>query len=778
MKRLWWMCALMACGDGAAGDAGDGPPRGTDASLIDAAEDLGPPPDDAALDAIVDPDARPLSPSDPPPPEWRSAERAFAAVDPFVGSGGVAYGYAGLTPAAMTPNGLVKLGPDTTRDGVHARVHHFSGYHFDDPQVRGFSHVRLIGTGVPDLGNLRVLPVRDLPADPGRAWEVMDKASERAAPGRYAVTLPDAQVEVALTASTWAGLHRYTATAAGRLWLLVDAAASVEDEGMLAARVAVDGAALRGEITFRGSMSGRTRPSTLFFAGAARPAPVAVESWTAPGVDAGPGATGVALGYDVAAGDVVELDFGVSYLDAIQAARNLETASPGFDAVAQASAAAWAAKLARMQIPADTDEATARMLYTALFQTYRMPTRYDEPGGRYRGLDGEVHATAAPYYTDLSLWDTFRTLHPWLELVDPDVERDVLRSLLAMADDGGTVPRWPAGSSEAGSMIGSSADMLFAGGHAKGLEGVDYQRAFDALMRTAMGPPPPGSIAGGRGSITEYLALGYVPSDTGSGSVSETLEYAYSDWALAGLARALGRPEADALADRGGWYANLYDPDQRLFAPRAQDGTFAAVNPTINYMAGGPYVEGTAWHWRFSAFHDPDGLAALYDGDFLSVLDEFFERSKLALGGRPNPIAPDPYYWHGNEPALHAVWLYAHFEQWAALGRWVRAIQREIYHPAPDGYPGNDDGGTLSAWYLFSAIGLFPIPGSDRYYLGPPLLPDLALDVGGHALRITAPGAPTRATIRRVWADDTLLEGPTIDHATLRAATRLHFELE
>lgn len=317
-------------------------------------------------------------------------------------------------------------------------------------------------------------------------------------------------------------------------------------------------------------------------------------------------------------------------------------------------------------------------------------------------------------------------------------------------------------------MIGSSADLLFAGSAVKGIEGIDYAAAFDALLDHD-----------GRAHIAAYRALGYIPHEDTSGSVSRTLEYAYGDWALANLADHLGRPEAAELRARAGSYANLFDPEQRLFAPRRMDGSFEPVRSTLVYMTDGPYTEGSAWHWRFSALHDPMGLVALYGGmgGFVPVFEEYFRRSGLGDADLDSRI-PDAFYWHGNEPTLHGPWL------WSAIGRpdaaadWLRAVQTQVYHDDPAGMPGNDDGGTLSSWFLFSALGVYPLAGSDTYLLGSPLFPIAEIDTAGGTLTVRAPGASVeRRYVRAVTLDGAPHQGPWLRHADLLGARTLYLRM-
>ncbi len=772
---VWALLALAGCDDGAAG-AADGAPVTADAGALDGgAEADGGRADGAATDAGA-PDAA------PPLPALPTVAAAMDQVDPFIGTGGIAFGYAAETPAAQVPLGMVRVGPDTTLAGNHTPFHHFSGYHFDDTDVRGFSHTHFVGTGATDYGNLRVLPYGALDGDPWDRYVAMVPGSQVASPGRYGVQLVDPAVTVDLAASDRAAVHRYRFTGDQPAHLLIDAAATVAHSADHALIERTD-TGWAGEVTWRGSLTARTRPQTIYFVIEVTGAVDGWQVWDPDGVRDGDRAEGTQAGAVLAvpAGAEVGLRVGISYVDRAGAAGNLQAAAgQPLEAVAEAARAAWARVFGRARFAGGTD-AQQRVVQTALYHTYAMPTLFEDADGRYRGLDGEVHvADGWRHYTDLSLWDTFRTLHPWYELTDPDTERDCLNALLAMADDGGVMPRWPAAASYGKSMIGSSADMLFAGGLAKGIDGVDYDRAFDHLWLHASGDPPPDALFGARGGMVDYLRLGYLPDDVHDGSVSRTVEYVYSDAILAGMAAQLGRDaEAQALAPRAGWYANLYDPAQGLLVPRDADGAFVTVNPTRNYFNDGPYVEGTPLHWTFSVLHDAAGYAALRGGiDVLAAdLRALFENSRLAEG-RPDTRTPDPWYWHGNEPMLHAAWLFQDVGAPADLADWVRAIQRDIYRDTPDGLPGNDDGGTMSAWYLFTAAGLYPIPGTDRYRIGPPLFPLVVLETAGGPLRIEAPGASDAVRyVRGVTLDGEPVTGHEITHGALVNAQVLRFDL-
>ena len=802
-----------------------------------------------------------------------TADEALELVDVFIGSGASGFQYASLTPAVQEPAGFVKLGPDTTNKGAHSTTaHHFSGYWFNDPQLRGFSHTHFVGTGAVDYGNLRVTPLSGFDggtvAGKGAArwWLDFDKDTEAGRPGEYTVQLDDPPVDVALTARSWAGLHRYTARQTQTLWLAVDPTASIEEydpgEGATEAKTTVITSAedqggrghVTGYVVYDGGYVGRSLPFTLYFdIVASRPiADTATwqgegedATWEQPGAGAGDRAytadvegarSGVSLGFALQAGEDVELRVGVSLIDAAMAEKHRvaqlgegEGALP-FDDVVAANRAAWRDKLGRVRVRGGTD-AVREIFYTALYNIYRMPTRFDEldhdldptvpgVGGRYRGLDGAVHETdeafagmgkAASegggfrYHSDISMWDTYRSYHSWLALADPRHQYDILQSLLAMGRDGGWIPKWPAALSYTGGMIASPADIAFGDSAARGLflSGdwqVDYAAALDNLAKTANDEVPAGAPYGGRETgITEYLALGWVPAEVSSGNVSQTLEYAWCDEGLANLAAAIGDPREATFRARAGSWANQWNADVGFHAPRLADGSFQGGFDPIVYEGQKAFTEASAWHYRFYPPYDADGLASLFGGkDGLGdALEAFFANSALANDlidtdgdDEPNPtmwILPDPYYWHGNEPPLHAVAMFEAADRPDRLGHWLRLIQTRNYGTGPDGLSGNDDGGTLSAWYLSAAVGLFAIPGTPDAVLVPPLFEQVVIareDEDGQPrtpLVIEAPGfgVPTTtftaATLVDANGQETTL-GSRVRHVDLMAAETLRFE--
>jgi predicted alpha-1,2-mannosidase len=663
---------------------------------------------------------------------------------------------------------------------------HCAGYWYADDHIRGFSHTRPHGMGIPEYGAVMLMPTVGMdttktgPAGYGSAFR---HDTEEAAPGYYAVTLDDPNVRVELTASDRVAIHRYTFEDGADAVVLSDVGHHMADVETTAGEITVDPARseLYGFSHFDGGYSGRFGGMPVYFVMRFSRPFASYGVWKAgtlfetetyrEGVDAGAWAR-----FDTSTDARVEVAVGISFVDVAHARMNLDAEAPtiDFDAVRAAADAEWEEVLGRIEIEGRA-EAEFRMFYTALYHALLMPTLAEDVDGSYRGLDQAVHtADDFTYYTDFSLWDTYRTLHPFLTLVYPEIQLDFLRSLMAMADDGGYIPRWPLGIGYTGGMVGDGAVIVFADSWVKGITDFDLRAAYDAMLRTAMMETPSGAAFGGRRGISDFMSLGYYPTDRRGSATSWTLEIAYMDHGLATLADALGETsDAAAFAERAGYYRNTYDAESGFFIGRNADGSFADVSPFVweDY-----YAEGNAWQYLWLVPHDLDGLAELLGGRdaLLSRLDTFFDQS---MARRFQPLGPDLWYWHGNEPDLHAPWIYSALDRPAGTARATRWIVDTRYTDGPDGLPGNDDSGTLSAWYLFTALGLFPLTGLDYYLVSGPLLTGAVVHLPDGDLTIEAPDASSRDIyVQSALHDGTPLERARIDHASL-AGTTLRFEM-
>jgi predicted alpha-1,2-mannosidase len=415
-----------------------------------------------------------------------------------------------------------------------------------------------------------------------------------------------------------------------------------------------------------------------------------------------------------------------------------------------------------------------------------MPTLFNDANGDYLGFDNKVHkATGFQYFTDMSLWDTFRTAHPLYTLIAPKDQRDMIMSLMQMLEQGGWLPRWPSGRGYSNSMEGTPADIMITDSYLKGIRDFDVEKAYQAMRLTALGPTPPGARFSGREGITEYLKYGYCPAGLIRKSVALTLEYSWSDYAISRLAEALGHTDDAALFRKHAQsYRQVWNPETQYFQPRDAEGKF--VEPfqplLLTYMdrkgeLTKDYVEGDAMQWRWGAPYDAEGLVSLFKSReyFINELDTFFAKSEPGVGA----WTPGSYYWHGNEPDIHAVYLFNAAGRPDLTQKWVRWILEHKYANRHDGLDGNDDGGTLSAWYVLSALGLYPVPGTDKYELASPLFEKAEVKLKNKPLMIVTENyAPDRFYARKVFLNDTPLDRPWIKHSEIENGGVLRFVMD
>lgn len=721
-----------------------------------------------------------------------------ACVDPFIGTGGVPYMCAHNTPAVTTPFGMVRLGPDTASILVNSTGINRSGYYYGDNKIIGFSHTRLVGADAQEGGAFRVFPavgerVKTMLSRKDR-YARFSHRNEAAVPGYYTVRLPKDDVLVELTAAPRVGVHRYTFFKDDAPHILLDVTSALGDRRCEEGRVRVlpDAREIEGSARLFGSFSGRYGGLAVYFA-ARFDQPFAAWSILRDKdvAEAAAEAQGNDLGLDIAfAADAqpcrVEFRLAISYVSIANARLNLdaETAGRSFEDIAAAARNAWEQRLGLIRVDGGT-EAQRRIFYTALYRAFQMPTVFTDVNGEYVGFDRAVHkAEDFQYYTDFSLWDTFRTVQPLYNMIARVDQRDMMRSLLDMAQRGGTFPRWPSGCGYTGSMFGTPADMAVSEAYLKGIRDFDIESAYAILRRTALEGRPEGSSGDDREGLQEYLQLGYCPSDRMSDAVSATLEYAWADHALSLLAKELGhKADAEILAMHAQSYRSLWNPETLFFMPRDSQGRFATeFKPLLlsyldfdrKYTRG--YVEGSAMQWRWGVPFDAEGLISLFPSreQFVRELEAYMEGCKPKVG----PWNPGGNYWHGNEPYIHAAYLFNAAGRPDLTQKWVRWILENKYSDDYVGLDGNDDGGTLSSWYVFSALGFYPVAGTTRYELGAPLFPKAEIDLGGPILTVATENfAQENAYVRRVWLNDALLDRTWFSHDEIAGGGTLRFEM-
>ena len=725
------------------------------------------------------PDAGPADA--PAPPELPPVDN----VDPFIGSGGFGFASGSAFPGAAAPHGLAKVGPDTSGPYQTINFLHYSGYWYGDDTILGFSHLHLHGTGATDYGVLGVMPSVTPEAPPS----TFDKASEEARPGRYAVTLDAGPIRVEIAATPHGAHHRYVYLApAAQGWVVFDLDHHLDSGTVPEAEVAIDPAArtFHGRLRSLGGMSRGFGGYDVFFAGRTLGPIEDSLVWSgggaaAPGVSASGQGVGFALRQDPT--QPVEVQVAVSLVDAAGAEANLAAELPDF-AFADTAARTerdWADRVGRIRVSGGTPD-ERRIFYSALYRALLMPSWVGDPDGRWRTPVDTVATGDWHQLSDLSLWDTYRTLHPLYSLAWPEDAADSVRSLLAFAESGGFFPRWPVATGESGTMIGASAEVVVADAVLKGAAGaLDAEAAYRILRAAALDPSAPPGGRGGRSGVEAYLQDGWIAA-TVDGSVSKTVEFAQDDAALAELAAFLGH-DADAATLRArshGWRA-LFDPGSGFLRARWLDGSFAdePFDPVTFLDA---YVEANAWQSSWPA-HDVAGLVEAYGGEapLVAALEDLFARTAADWAASdPTSLmaqaSPRSFYWHGNEPDLQVAWFFAQAGRPDLTDRWVPWVMDAWYRDTPDGLAGNDDGGTLSAWYVFAALGLYPIAGTDRYVLTLPRFPHAEIDLPGGVFTIIKDGPGT--DVASVDLDGTPLATRELRHAQLQPGSTLRYLMQ
>ena len=677
-------------------------------------------------------------------------------VNPFIGS----QDEGNTFPGAAVPFGMVQFSPDTG---------HNTGYDYTQSRIRGFSLVHLSGVGCRIGGDLPVLPTTGdvTQTDAAKYAAAFAHGDETASPGYYRVGLASG-IRAELTASARTGVQRYTFPATTKANVLLNAAQSLHKAGGSKVEI-LDDRTVRTEITGHGFCRD-TGPYTVYtITRFSRPF-TAYGTWDGATVTAGSrgGRGGAYVRFDTTGDRTVEATTALSYVDAAGAAGNLRSeGGRSFDTVRRAARAQWETRLAGVRVRGGTDT-LRRTFYSSLYRSYLAPNLGGDADGRYFGWDRRVHrAQGFAYYQNWSLWDTYRTQAQLLALLAPREARDMARSVVAIDEDGGWLPKWGYGPVETNVMSGDPVTPFLTTAYQMGLLKGFEERAYRALRKNADGVPPAANPGSGREANAEYIKDGFAPfdkdrplakmgdSDYHHGA-SVTLEYALADAMLAQMARGLGH-DADAAryAARSRDYRTIFDPSTGFFRARDASGAFTgSPDPAL----GTGFHEGTAWQYQWLVPQDLTGMVELIGGKRAANdrLDSFFAYDRLladpARTAREVWVHGDAYAYYNaavynpmNEPDLIAPYTYlATGQPWKTTDVVHAALT--LFTDGPTGMTGNDDLGTMSAWNVLSSIGLFPIqPGYDTWGLSTPVFDrvDLALDrrywpSGG--LTVTAPG--------------------------------------
>lgn len=682
--------------------------------------------------------------------QLHSQDRLIDYVDPFIGTREMGHTY----PGATVPFGMVQLSPETDTipysfgDGYVKEVYRYcAGYQYDDPTITGFSHTHFSGTGHSDLGDFLVMPYSgEVRLNPGTAESPdsgyrsrYSKKSESASPGYYAVYLEGPGVYAELTATPRVGVHRYTYTRTDSSGIVLDMNAGIYNYPgkTIWSSIRVENDTL---ITGYRQTRGWARDRKIFFA-MAFSEPVSsfgfrdnekviyngfyrkFNQWEDFPEMAGKNVQAYFRFENSGfSGREVIIKVAISSVSTDGALLNLASEAPGWDfsAIRLQAENLWEQELSKIRIEAD--ETTKKIFYTALYHSFLSPTVYMDVDGRYRGLDQNIHeAPGFTNYTTFSLWDTYRALHPLFTIIQQQRTSDMISSMLAHRDQSvhGILPVWSHHANENWCMIGYHAVPVIADAWLKGIRGFDGLRALEACVASAMYGPYDG--------LEHYIGTGYVPSDLNSNSASKTLEYAYDDWTISKMAESLGKNSiANDFRDRATSYEYLFDPSIGFIRPKRSDGSWQSPFDPLSTEGQG-FIEGNAWNYSLYIPHSPARLIELYGGrqSFIRHLDSLFtfelEEEHFGHSEDISKAGIIGNYVHGNEPSHHVPYLYVYAgAPWKTQEK-VRHIVNTMYRDATDGLCGNDDCGQMSAWYIFSVLGFYPVcPGSNEYVFGTP----------------------------------------------------------
>ena len=737
----------------------------------------------------------------------QTSKRPADYVNPMIGSDGMGHTF----PGACAPFGIVQLSPDTdtiphnVNGKYQKQVYEYcAGYRYHDSTIVGFSHTHFSGTGHSDLGDILIMPATgELKLNPGTKENPdsgyrsrFSHQSEKSVPGYYEVELDDYNVKAQLTATQRVGVHKYTFPKDGQGRIILDLNHGIYnyDGKVLWASIRVESPTL---ITGYRITNGWARTNYTYFA-ISFSQPVTnygykdMEQilykgfWRKFPVNANfPEMAGRKVvsyfEFDTQANPELEVKVALSATSTNGALLNLqaEAADKSFEQIAAETSENWNSQLASIEVDGTEDQKA--MFYTSYYHTMINPSVYMDADGKYRGLDQNVHQSMGfKNYTVFSLWDTYRAEHPFLMLMKPQQARDMAISMIRHQQQSvhGLLPIWSHMANDNWCMSGYHATSVLADAIAKGAD-IDKNEALKAMAAT--------SNVGYLDGLGDYIALGYVPFEVSTTAASTTLEYCYDDWTIYKTALDAGNAEiAGQYSKRALNYRNIYDPQIGFARPKYRNGSFKEEFDVLQTHGEG-FIEGNSWNFSFHLPHDVFGVMDLMGGEkeFLRKLDELFNQhlpekyyekneditSDCLIGG----------YVHGNEPSHHIPYLYAWTSQPWKTQYWVREVMNRMYRNNIRGLSGNDDCGQMSAWYMFTAMGFYPVcPGTDQYVIGAPYMPYLKLQLeNGRTFEIKAPGvSDTNRYVKRVLLNGKPYSKTYITHADLVAGGTLEFIMD
>ncbi len=701
-------------------------------------------------------------------------ERLISFVNPFMGSDGPGNTF----PGATVPFSMVQLSPDIGYSGWDR----IAGYYWPDSIITGFSHLHLSGTGAGDLYDILLTPVnsraiKTTPLNGNRPYSLFDHKNEYAEPGYYQVLLKDFGINSELTATQRTGIHRYTFPEDNNSGFILDLGYAlnwdspvqtyieIEDNNTISGYRFSSGWAKDQRVYFVAEFSKSFETITLFNDNN----PVNTKNVSGKN-------TKTDVRFRTYENEQIMVKIGISSAGTEGARNAIKSEANGwdFDKIKVKASNDWESELQKIKIVTD-NETWKRTFYTTLYQTMLAPTVYSDALGFYKGADGQNHsAKGFIKYDTFSLWDTFRATHPLFTIMHPYRVSHMVQSMLSHYKETGLLPVWSMQGNETNMMIGYHAVPVIVDAYIKGIGGFDVNLAYEACKSNAMSD---------KHRINEYRELGYVPVSNHheDWSVSKTLEYAYNDWCIALFAKSLGKFEDyETFIERSGYWKNNFDKESGFLRPRYSNGDFLNDFSPNDYSYH--YCESNAWHYFWYVPHDIEGLRdTLGRARFSSRLDTLFTI---------NPSIDDKLpifstgmigqYVHGNEPCHHVSYLYNYTgEAWKTQEK-IRQILTTQYSPTPNGHCGNEDCGQMSAWYVFSSLGFYPVnPATGIYLIGTPLWKEASINLSpDKKFVIKAPMvSENNKYVTRVFLNGKELKRPWISHSEILTGGTIEFEM-
>lgn len=730
-------------------------------------------------------------------------------VNPFVGTSKMGHTF----PGATAPFGMVQLSPQTNfevmfdADGSYNKetYEYCAGYQYRDSTIIGFAHTNFSGTGHSDLGDFLVMPTTgDLVLDPLKTadstkgfYSLFSHKNESASPGYYSVDLDSYDIKAELTASERVGFHQYTFPESENTHIILDLVYNVyhHDNKNVWTFIRVENDSL---VTGYRQTKGWARTKKVFFA----------MQFSKPFKSYGhkkyddikydgfyrrfdqeenfPEMAGKDLrayfNFDTREGEQIKIKFALSPVSIAGAMLNLETEIPhwDFDQVRNETQQKWDQELSKVEVETITED-DKRTFYTALYHTMLSPILYEDVDGQYRGLDQNIHTSEGfTNYSIFSLWDTYRALHPLFNILQPSRNNDMIKSMLAHHDESvhHMLPIWSHYANENWCMIGYHATSVIADAMVKGVGDFDLKHALQASVNTA-------NVRYFDG-LGDYIDYQYVPDDKSHSSVSKTLELAYNDWCIAQMAKQVGDSQTEQeFMERSEYYNNVYDSRIGYMRPKLSDGTFRTNFDPLDTHGQG-FIEGNAWNYGLYVPHQLYKMVEMMGGNerltehldslfTMEIDDKYIEKHEDIT--RDGIIGN---YVHGNEPGHHIPYLYNWTGYPHETQERVRMIMDTMYGPTETGLCGNDDAGQMSAWYIFSSLGFYPVtPGSSQYALGSPLVKEAKIKLeNGKTLTIKAENqSAENVYVKRVLVNGKELEGLILDHQDIVNGGEIVFEM-